>query len=171
MSQKYTDDPDIATLVGTEKLPIAKAGIDYFCTPNEFKTFVLTGYAGDSTITSLGQVTSGTWSAKFAPRIRKTASSAGITPNADNDDVHVLTLQTSDINFVNPTGTPADFQQMIISITSDGSTHNITFGTNYRFSSALPNPGTTSASKTIYFIFKYNLSATKWDCITILDNF
>lgn len=171
-NQKYTDDSDITTLFGTEKLPIAKSGVDYYCTPNEFKTFVLTSYAGDTTIVSTGVVSSGTWSANFAPRIKKHGSLPNYTFNVNTDDVLVLTSQTSDIYFGNPTGTPADFQELIISITSDSSVHVIGFSaSSFRFSSSLPNPAATIASKTIYFIFKYNLSATKWDCITILNNF
>lgn len=170
-NQKYTDDADVTTLVGTEKSPIAIGGVDYYFTPTEMKTFVLNNYAGNGTITTTGVITSGTWAARFQPRIRAIVSSASPTPNGDTDDLFTVSLLAINATFATPLGTPTGGQVLRIRITSDGTPRTLAFSSGYRFSSGLPNPGTTTASKTIYFDFVYNANASKWDCILILDNF
>jgi hypothetical protein len=104
---------------------------------------------------NLGQV-------KSAPRTQAVTSSATVTPNADTDDVVLITAQAAGLTLANPSGTPGQGQAMMIRIKDNGTAQAISFGTQYRaFGSALPT--TTTLSKTMYIYMVYNSTDTKWD--------
>ena len=160
-----------ATLDGNELIELSQNSKSVFDTLSSIGTYILSTFTGSGSIVSTGIVTSGTWYSRTQKRIKTAVSASSLTPNADTDDLVRLTLLAANITFGNPTGTPTEGQEIDIRITSDATPRTIGFDTNYRFSASLANPGTTTGSRTIYFRFKYNQTATKWDCITILDNF
>ena len=167
--KKYTDDPDIVSLTGTERSPIAKAGVDYYFTPAEMLAFISANYTGSGIITSTGVITSGTWSGKFAPRVRFITSSATPTPNIDDYDIIAITALAINTVFANPTGTPAAGQILTLRIIDDGTPRTIGFGTAYSFL-GVSNPGTTTANRTVYYQFEWNNSSSKWECILCTDS-
>ena len=65
----------------------------------------------------------------IAPRVTAVASSATPTPNADTTDVYSLTAQAAAAAFANPTGTPANAQELRIRIKDNGAARALTWGT------------------------------------------
>lgn len=167
--QKYTDDPHLTSLSGSERSPIAIGGVDYYFTPAEMLAFISSNYTGSGLITSTGVITSGTWSGKFAPRVRIITSSATITPNIDDYDIIAVTALAANTSFANPTGTPAQGQLLTLRVRDDGILRSIGFGTAYSFI-GVADPGTTTVSRTIYYQFMWNNTLSKWECILCTDS-
>lgn len=69
-----------------------------------------------------------------------------------------------------PTGTPTEGMTLALRIKDNATARALTFNAVYRFSADLPAPTTTTISKTLYVGFIYNNTASKWDCLAILDN-
>ncbi len=167
---KYTDDPHISSISGTERSPIAQSGVDLYITPDDYKTYILNGYTGSGSIVSTGIVVSGAWASAIHPRSRIVGSQSNPTPNANTDDFFTVTGLATAATFGNPTGAAVDGQKLTIRVHDNGTARVLSFGTAYNFSTSLPNPGTTTAGKTIVFTFYYNFTSSKWDCYQILDN-
>jgi len=159
------------TLASSDYIALTQSGVTVKALLSNLLTYLGSFLTTLGSLTSVGVITSGTWNAKTQKRIKTAASASSLTPNIDTDDLVRLTLLAANITFNNPSGTPTEGQELDIRITSDATPRTISFDTNYRFSTDLPNTGTTTVSRTIYFRFKYNATATKWDCLTILDNF
>ena len=103
---------------------------------------------------------------RVTPRVPTALVDAStITPASDTTDAaNVLTLSQA-TQFLNPTGTPTDHQQLEIRIKST-STRALTYDTQYRGSSDLALPATTSGSSlTDYMKFEWNAADSKWDII------
>jgi hypothetical protein len=61
---------------------------------------------------------------------------------------------------------------MIIRIKDNGTARALNFtGSQYRASTDLAFPASSSASKILYLGFVYNSADTKWDLLAKLDNF
>jgi len=113
---------------------------------------------------------SGIVDTRIDPRSISTASTGTLTPDVSAEDVFILTGQSATLTLANPTGTPVNGQKIIVRIfNTTGQTIN--YGTQYRGSSDLALPTTTTSNRTIYLGFIYNADNTKWDLIAKLDNF
>lgn len=99
-----------------------------------------------------------------APALQSVTSSATVTPNADEDDVVVITAQAAGLTLANPSGTPAQGQALIIRIKDNGTSRSITYGSQYR-AIGVTLPTATTVSKTIYLGCIYNATDTKWDVV------
>lgn len=106
-----------------------------------------------------------------APRYFTTTSTTSLSIDISNYDIFLVTAQTTAIALANPTGTPSDGQKFIVRINTTTGGGAITFGTNFRASTDLVFPSTTTTGKTTYMGFMYNATATKWDMIAKLENF
>lgn len=120
----------------------------------------------DATDTLVGKATTDTLTNKrITKRVQAVVSSATVTPNASNDDGVAVSAQAADITFANPSGTPTEFQTMIIRIKDNGTARLISFGTKYRaMGTALPT--TTVISQLLYMVFEYHLADDKWDLLS-----
>lgn len=100
------------------------------------------------------------------PRVQAVTSSATVTPNADTNDLVVITAQAVGLTIANPTGTPVQGQKLTIRLKDNGGAQSIAFGAQYR---ALGNslPTTTTASKTMYMGFIFNSTDTRWDLVAL----
>jgi hypothetical protein len=117
----------------------------------------------DADMTVVGEATTQTLTNKrINPRVQSVASSATVTPNADTDDIVVITAQAVDLTLANPSGTPVQGQALIVRIKDNGTTRTITLGAKYRSVGAVLAPGTT-ASKLTYIAAIYNAEDDKWD--------
>jgi hypothetical protein len=97
---------------------------------------------------------------------RSIVSAATLTPNADSDEIMVITAQGEDLTIANPVGTPKEGQAMLIRIKDDSSARAISFGAIYRqIGTTLPT--TTVIDKTVYIGIVYNAADTKWDVISV----
>ena len=102
----------------------------------------------------------------IAPRVQSVTSSATVTPDADADDMVVITAQAAGLTLANPTGTPAQGQGLIIRVKDNGTARAITFDTLYR-DLGVSLPTTTTISKTTYIVCIYNSTDTKWDVVGV----
>lgn len=106
---------------------------------------------------------------RITKRVSTTASSGTPTPNADTDDLYVLTAQAASATFGAPTGTPTDGQPLTIRIKDDGTARALAYNAIYRASTDLALPSTTVLSKTLYLGFIYNAADSKWDLVAVLN--
>lgn len=99
-------------------------------------------------------------------RVTSTTSSATPTPNADTTDAYSLTAQAAAAAFGNPTGTPVNFQKLIIRIKDNGTARALTWGSAY-VAGGVALPTTTVISKilTIGFLYNTDNALNKWQCV------
>ena len=168
---KISDLGASGALGGSEVFELEVGGVSYKVTATQIQTFVLASYPGDTTITTTGTITAGTWNSVVKKRIQSVASSASITPLAATIDMVRVTALAINTTINNPTGTPNEGQILEIRLRDNGTGRTITWGANYRFSSSLTDPGTTTANRTLYYVFQYNETESKWDCIDIKNNY
>lgn len=107
---------------------------------------------------------------RITQRVASLTDAATVTPASDSYDGGILTSLSQTTDFLNPTGTPTDFQRYTLRIKSS-TARTITFtnggsGTQYRFSTDMPAPTATSGSSlTDYMVFQWNAADSKWDCV------
>lgn len=101
-------------------------------------------------------------------RVTTIASNANPTINTDNCDVVDITAQAAAIASMttNLSGTPTNFQSLIIRIKDDGTARAITWGTSFEArGTALPT--TTVLSKVLTVGFIYDTTTSKWGCVAV----
>jgi len=124
------------------------------------------------TLTGSFSISGSITGSRLNPRAVTTASTATITPDLNAGDVFTITSQSVSLVFANPTGNPVEGQRMIIRIKDNGTARALNFsGSQYRASTDLTFPASSSASKILYLGFVYNSTDTKWDLLAKLDNF
>jgi hypothetical protein len=97
------------------------------------------------------------------PRVNAQASTATLTPEIDTYDVFRLTAQAAGLTIANhSTSTPADGEQMRISILDNGTARAISFGTNYVARGGVALPTTTVISKLMTLGFEWYAHLSKW---------
>jgi hypothetical protein len=126
----------------------------------------------DSTVTTLTGAQTLT-NKRFTPRVTTIASNATWSPSADTDDEYVITAQAVAVTTIsNPSGTPVDGQTLIIRVKDNSTARALNWtGTQWRASSDLALPTTTTLGKTMYLGFIWNATDSKWDLLAKLDNF
>lgn len=108
---------------------------------------------------------------RVTKRVGSVTDSATPTPNADTDDLYIITALTQTATFGAPTGTPAQGQQLMIRVKDNGTARTLAWNAAYRASADLSLPTLTVVNKTLYLGFIYNSTDTKWDLISVLGNF
>lgn len=102
----------------------------------------------------------------FLPRVGTTTSSATPTINTDLYDCYSITAQSAAITSftTNLSGTPHDFQRLIIRIKDDGTARAITWGASF-VAKGTALPTTTVISKLLTVGFLYDSVAGVWECV------
>jgi len=108
---------------------------------------------------------------RINPRTFTTASTSTFTPDVNIGDTFTITAQTSSLILANPIGTPVEGQKIIIRIKDNGTARALITGSQYRASTDLAFPLSSSLNKTLYLGLIYNSTDTKWDLIASLNNF
>lgn len=108
---------------------------------------------------------------RVTKRVTSITDSATPTPNADTDDMYLVTALTQTATFGAPTGTPTQGQQLMIRVKDNGTARTLAWNAIYRASADLSLPLITVVSKTMYLGFIYNSTDVKWDLISVLGNF
>lgn len=98
------------------------------------------------------------------------ATHATPTPVGDNYDAVYITAQAGNAAFGAPTGTPTNFQRLIIRIKDNGTARLLTWNAIYRAGTDIALPTTTVLGKTIYLEFFYNTADSKWDLVRKVNN-
>ena len=103
---------------------------------------------------------------RVTPRITTITSSATPTINTDNCDCVTITALAADITSMTSglSGTPTNFQKLIIRIKDDGTARNITWGASY-VNRGVALPTTTIVSKVTTVGLEYDSVAAVWGCI------
>lgn len=101
-----------------------------------------------------------------APRVQSVSDAATVTPNADSNDCVDITALAQAVTIANPSGTPVNFQKLLIRIKDNGTARAISFGTSY-VAGGVTLPTTTVLSKILTLGFIYNTanSLNKWQLV------
>ncbi len=83
---------------------------------------------------------------RINPRIQTVTSASTVTVDADNNDAVTITAQAAALT-IDLTGTPVNFQKVIIRIKDNGTARAITWSASYSATSAITLPSTTVISK------------------------
>lgn len=115
------------------------------------------------TITGVKTFSGGTFT---YPRITTITSSATPTINTDNCDAVTITALALAITSMttNLSGTPVNFQRLIIRMKDDGTGRAITWGASFE-AKGVALPTTTTSSKVTTTTFLYDTVSLKWGCI------
>lgn len=103
---------------------------------------------------------------RITSRVQSVTDAATVTPDADANDCVDITAIAQAFTIANPTGTPTNFQKLIIRIKDNGTARAITFGTAY-VAGGVALPTTTVISKILTLGFIYNTanSLNKWQLV------
>lgn len=103
-------------------------------------------------------------SKRITPRVQTVTSAATVTPNADADDMVLITAQAEALTLANPTGTPTEGQRLLVRIKDNLTARAISYGSQYRaLGNTLPTP--TTLGKWLVLGFIYSVTDTKWDLV------
>lgn len=108
---------------------------------------------------------------RITPRVNTEASSSTSTPTGDSSDAWTITALAAADTIAAPTGSPTNMQKLIIRIKDNGTARALSWNGIYRASSDLALPTTTILGKTMYCGFIYNSADSKWDLLSLLNNF
>lgn len=113
---------------------------------------------------------------RINPRVDdQNAPASPYAADSDSYDMAVLRGISGGLTINAPTGTPVQGQKLIIRFKDDGTARALTWQTGssgqFRASSDLALPTTTTLSKTLYTGFIYNSTDSRWDLLAKLDNF
>lgn len=102
---------------------------------------------------------------RITPRITTITSSATPTINTDDCDCVTITALAAAITSMttNLSGTPTNFQKLLIRIKDNGTARAITWGTSFQSGSATL-PTTTVLGKTLMVGLIYDSVDSKWTC-------
>ena len=103
---------------------------------------------------------------RITPRVSSETSSATPTINTDNVDAHSITALAATITSftTNLSGTPTNFQKLLIRIKDNGTARGITWGTSFE-AKGVALPTTTTISKVLTVGFIYDSVTSKWGCV------
>ena len=107
----------------------------------------------------------GAWYISNSARVTEITSSANPTINTDNYNAVTITAQAEDIASMttNLSGTPTNFQSLLIRIKDNDTARAITWGESFQSGSATL-PTTTVVGKTLLVGLKYDSVDNKWTC-------
>jgi len=107
---------------------------------------------------------------KGTNRITTITSNANPTINTDNCDFVTITAQAEAIASMttNLSGTPTNFQKLIIRIKDNGTARAITWGASFE-AKGIALPTTTVLSKVLTVGFLYDTVTSKWGCVAALN--
>jgi hypothetical protein len=160
MTRNVSDDssnPNKATIVDNDRFMM----IDSETEPDSLKEVLWS-----LVVSTLNAVTATLTNKRITPRITTIVSSATPTINTDNCDCVTITAQAAAITSMttNLSGTPTNFQKLIIRIKDDGTARAITWGASFE-AKGVALPTTTVISKVLTVGFLYDTVTSKWGCV------
>ena len=144
----------------------AKVGVDSSAvtTSHDYKLSGVTGTTKAVSLTGTETLTN----KRITKRITTITSDANPTINTDNCDAVTITAQAAAIASMttNLSGTPTNFQSLIIRIKDDGTARAITWGASFE-AKGYSLPTTTVLSKVLTVGFLYDTVTSKWGCVAV----
>lgn len=116
--------------------------------------------------TEIGRLDSSGLNLRPKARVTSTTSSSTPTPNADNEELFILTALAANATFGAVGGTPTNGQKLMIRIKDNGTARTLAWNAVYR-AVGVALPTTTTVNKTMYVGFIYNSTDSKWDCVSV----
>ncbi len=112
-------------------------------------------------------------SGSVASRVTTVAYAATVTPNANTTDLLNIGPLTGALFLANPTGSPADGQNLRIRLSQDSSgSHAVTFDTGYSFGTDITTALIpTAASKGWEMLFTWDAALSLWRATAIVRGF
>jgi len=101
---------------------------------------------------------------RFRGAVSTETSNATPSINIDNVSAHSITALAADITSVTITGTPSNFDKLLIRIKDNGTARAITWGASFE-AKGVALPTTTVISKVLTVGFIYDTVSAKWGCI------
>lgn len=107
---------------------------------------------------------------RITQRVSTEASSGTPTINTDNVDDHSITALAVAITSMTTSlsGTPTNFQKLIIRILDNGTARAITWGASFR-DAGVALPTTTTISKLLTVGFIYDTNTSDWGCVAVTN--
>lgn len=90
----------------------------------------------------------------------------GTSLDVSTCDIFIVTAQAGALLFNAPSGTPVQWEKLIIRIKDNWTSRTLTYNAIYR-AIGVTLPTATTISKTTYIWLVYNSTDTKWDCIAV----
>lgn len=118
------------------------------------------------TVNSASILNGSTTGTRVTPRIVSITSAANIAPTSDTADQYNVTALATDANFDAPSGTPTIGQKLIIRITDNGTSRNLTWNAIYRVIGTTL-PVITVSNKMIYVGCIWNGITSTWDVVGV----
>jgi len=105
---------------------------------------------------------------RVTPRVTSITSSAQPAINTDDCDCFSITALAENITSMsaNLSGTPTNFQKLIIRIKDNGTARSITWGASFA-AKGVDLPTTTVAGKLLSVGFIYDTVASVWGCVAV----
>jgi hypothetical protein len=155
-----TGDETQATI--KTKLGAATASVDGYATSTQITK--LDGITAGANVTSTSTTT--LTNKRITARITTITSHATPTINTDDCDCVTITAQAADITSMttNLSGSPTNFQKLIIRIKDDGTARAITWGAKF-VAKGTSLPTTTVLSKLLTVGFIYDTVLNTWGCV------
>ena len=101
---------------------------------------------------------------RFRGAVSTETSNATPSINIDNVSAHSITALAADITSVTITGTPSNFDKLLIRILDNGTARAITWGSSFE-AKGVALPTTTVISKVLTVGFIYDTVTSKWGCV------
>jgi hypothetical protein len=178
LKHTVTDTPPTFSDVGDEyyspRTNILYKKVIYNGTNVAYSQIISTGIDGNVPIT--GNITlsttssgvtfgDGTRQTSTKPRVQaNTTNSSTYTIDTDSYDMVVITGQSVVITSITTTGTPANGQKLIISITGIGGIPFTLSSSNFE-ASTISLPTTTASTARLDIGFVWNVATSKWRCV------
>jgi hypothetical protein len=152
------------TIALTNNIPVKASGSELDTGTNNTKFATAKALADSKYFKSDETVT--LTNKRITPRVSTETSSATPTINTDNVDAHSITALATDITSftTNLSGTPTNFQKLIIRIKDDGTSRSITWGSSFE-AKGVDLPTATTKSKVLTVGFIYDTVTSKWGCV------
>ncbi len=163
-------DADLSTIAGltptTDNIIQSVAGVWSSRTPAQVKTALALDQVSNTSDATKNSATATLTNKWVQPRVGSTTSSATPTINTDSVDAYSITAQAAAITSftTNLSGTPVNFQKLIIRIKDDGTARAITWGSSFE-AKGVALPTTTVISKVLTVGFIYDSVSAKWGCV------
>ena len=150
---------DMSTIAATDRLLIIDDGTTAL---QDVDISVLNTYLAAQHATLTQTLTN----KRITSRVGSVASAAAPTINTDSYDAYSITALAAAITSftTNLSGTPTNFQKLLIRIKDDGAARAITWGASFE-AKGVALPTTTVISKILTVGFIYDTVTSKWGCV------
>jgi hypothetical protein len=101
---------------------------------------------------------------RIRQRTRSAVSASSLVPDLNRTDHYFYTSLGSGLTIGVPIGNPHDGDRLVFRIRDKGTSQVLSW--NGVFRGAMPS--STTAGKTHFLEFRYNVAENKWDCVTVV---